>query len=87
MSAVRVERRGKSSPVAQETERPCKLYPMQHRGGTLRGCPSRPVEMAGAVQQCTVEIDDRSRQNSAYSSAHLFTKEALFFAAISPDVS
>ena len=63
---VRVERRGKSSPLPQVTEGACKPYPEQHRSKALT---SARRLWAGGIEQCrqrAAKIDGCSRQNPAY---------------------
>ena len=85
--AVRVERRGKSSPTLRVTAGSCKPYPKQHR---IRGRLARPLipRVARAPRQRGAKTDDCRPQNPAYSLAfshyfllfvHLPQKQAVLF--------
>ena len=69
-AAVRVERRGKSSPPVQETGGACKPYPMQRRARESAG-PAVTSATGGTehVRRRHAKIDCHTRQNPAYRSA------------------
>ena len=76
-SAVRVERRGKSSPPVQETGRACKPYPMQRRAHES-ACPAVISAKGGTehVRQRHAKIDCHTRQNPAYRFARYVKSSA-----------
>ena len=66
---VRMERRGKSSPVSMVTWIRCKPYPKQHRMGIV--CPTHipgwhAAKSRGAARRRAAKTDGRPRQNPAY---------------------
>ena len=87
---VRMERRGKSSPVSMVTWIRCKPYPKQHRMGIV--CPTHipgwhTAKSRGAFRRRDAKTDGRPRQNPAYRQScnfhtdprhYRFTVAALF---------
>ena len=76
-SAVRMERRGKSSPASAATQIRCKPYPKQHRMWDPRPISAAvcPADLTGGTGLCPgarrqrrAEIDDCRLQNPAYRS-------------------